>query len=165
MGKVFKKLRYRYQKLVRGAGIKGKSTAPPGIFLRQAFWHPKGEISINCLLSAVRCLVLKIGSLEKFGTLTAAAAATTMVNDGPPLLRNEDAEARDENFVRVVYQCLLPRRRSFDPGYGSGHGEHCCGTALNSRQTSPKMRGCAWCGVWWYAACGVKAKIDETVIW
>ena len=58
---------------------------------------------------------------DKAAAEAAAVVATTstMVNDGPPLLSNEDAEARDKNFVRVVYQCLLPRRRSFDPGNGS----------------------------------------------
>ena len=71
MGKVFKKLRCRYQKFVRGARIKGKSTAPPGKLLRQAFWHPKGEISINRPRSAVRGLGLKIGPKKKFETPTA----------------------------------------------------------------------------------------------
>ena len=41
MGKVFKKLRCRYQKIVRGARIKGKSTAPPGKIFATGFLAPE----------------------------------------------------------------------------------------------------------------------------
>ena len=41
MGKVFKKLRCRYQKFARGARIKGKSTAPPGKFFATGFLAPE----------------------------------------------------------------------------------------------------------------------------
>ena len=45
----------------------------PGVLadLRQAFWHPKGEISINRPRPAVRGLGLKIGPKKKIETPTA----------------------------------------------------------------------------------------------